>query len=380
MLNKMATQTAMVSNTISDDQPKPQRRRATIEPLSVDEIAAGNLQEGQELDFKREVDLDSDKHKFGLLDDVVAFLNRGPSRIVVGIVESGGRFGSFRPLSGDPDQIALRYQKLIQDSILPVPLDVQVVPIALQGGFLIDVQIPHHHGGPFVNRRNGSYLIRSGARNLPIDPGTLRSRFIDETTWMSRLDELTSAEDAAVAANGRVQLHRALRVGILPREHFDHMRAPFAQNNNVRSKAPSFGEHGRQFFEVCEDGHEARSINFSDQVIERLFIREDWFVHAHISPALYQRPHEGRLALGEFEAEAKAYFKELAEFFDKQEIEGPFAITLALQSLGKTENFGAWFKQITTIRTLRPRLVSYIDDPELIDGFLRQVRQASLYG
>lgn len=370
----------MVSITISDDQPKPQRRRATIEPLSADDISSGALQEGQDLDFKREVDLDSDKHKFGLLDDIVAFLNRGPSRIVVGIDESAGRFGGFRPLGGDPDQIALRYQKLIQDSILPVPIDVQVVPIALADGFLIDIQIPQHHGGPFVNRRNGSYLIRSGARNLPIDPGTLRSRFIDETTWMSRLDEFTAAEDATVAASGRVELYRALRVGILPREHFDHMRAPFSQNSHVRSPAPSFSEHNTQFFEVCEDGHEARLINFNNQGIERLFIREDWFVHAHIAGVLYQRSGEGMLALHEFETQAKAYFKELAQFFDEQEIKGPFAITLALQALGETANFGRWLERTATVRTLRPRLVFSVDEPSLVEGFLQQVRQASRLG
>lgn len=341
---------------------------------------AGIFQEGQELDFKREVNLDSDKHKFGLLDDVVAFLNRGPSRIVVGIDDSTGRFGGFRPIGGDPDQTALRYQTLIQDSILPVPIDVQVVPIALEQGFLIDIQIPHHHGGPFVNRRNGSYLIRSGARNLPIDPGTLRSRFVDETTWMSRLDELTVAEDAAVRANGRVELRRALRVGILPREHFDHMREPFTQRSNVRSSAPSFGEHRTQFFDACEVGHEATSINFDNQVIERLFIREDWFVHAHIANAIYQTQGECRLTLHEFENEAKNYFKELAEFFLEQEIKGPFAVTLALQSLDATDNFARWFKHTTIVRTLRPRLVSSIDDPELVEGFLRQVRQASAYG
>ena len=210
----------MVRITVTAAESRSQKRRASIESLSVTDISSGDLQEGQDLDFKRLVDLDDHKAKQRLLDDVVAFLNRGPARILVGIEEKGGRFDSFRPLAGDADKFALRVQTLIQDSVSPVPADVQVVPLHLDDGFLIDIQIPRHSGGPFMNRLAGTYLIRSGARNLPIDPGMLRSRFIDETSWMHRLDELTAAEDTAIAAERRLEQDRALRVAILPREHF----------------------------------------------------------------------------------------------------------------------------------------------------------------
>ena len=62
----------------------PERRRRTIVPLSVEEVERGNLQEGQDLDFKREVNLDKLEGRSRLLDDVVAFLNRGAGRIIVG--------------------------------------------------------------------------------------------------------------------------------------------------------------------------------------------------------------------------------------------------------------------------------------------------------
>ena len=355
-------------------------RRTMIEPISVAEIADGYLQEGQDLDFKRLVNLDDDKGKKSLLDDVVAFLNRGPSRIIVGVDEKGGRFDHFSPLKGDADKFAMRVQTLIQDSITPVPADVQVVPVHLDEGFVLDIQIPRHPGGPFMNRTSGTYLIRSGARNLPIDPGMLRSRFVDETNWMRRLDELTLAEDAAVAGGGRLVLDRALRVAILPREHFDHRRAPFSQDDHVRRPAPSFSEHGRHWFKVCQDGHEALSSDMREQGIERLFIRDDWFVHAHIAYALQQRQGEGRLALHEFETETRTYLADLAEFFCDVGIDGPFAVTLALQSLGKTEHFGEWFRTTKTVRTLRPQLVSTVDDAALVDDFLRRIRQASILG
>lgn len=76
----------------------------------------------------------------------------------------------------------------------------------------------------------------------------------------------------------------------------------------------------------------------------------------------------------------KRYLKGLSEFLMEQEIEGPFAVTLALQSLEETENFGAWFRDTNTVRTLRPQIVSFIDDETMIVDFLRRVRQASVYG
>jgi hypothetical protein len=367
----------MVKMTVTGGE-KPQRRsRGAIAPVTLAEIA--ELQEGQNLDFKREINLDKPELKARLVDDVVAFLNRGASRILVGVVEKEGRFDAFRPIAGDADKVALRIQTCIQDSITPVPLDVQVVAISQGDGFVIDIQIPAHQGGPFMNRLNGGYLIRSGSRNLPIDPGMFRSRFIDERSWLARLEELTATEDEAVARSGRVAPGQALRIAILPREHFDHLRAPFAQGDHVRSSAPNF-HHQVQWLKVCEDGHEALSIDLKPQGIERLFIRDDWFIHAHIAYAIQQMPGEERLGLYKFKQGFERYLKDIAAFLAEQEIEGPFAVTLSLQGLGETEHFHAWFPRTSVIRTLRPKLVDSVDDPDLIADFERRVQQATVWG
>nr|GLK21661.1 hypothetical protein GCM10017606_24880 [Microbacterium terregens] len=369
----------MVRITVTEPA-RPERRRRTLDALTVSEIADGSLQEGQDLDFKREVNLDKPEAKTRLLDDVVAFLNRGPARIIVGVEEKGGRFESFRPISGDPDKTALRLQTVIQDGITPVPLDVHVVPIPFETGFILDIQIPRHAGAPFMNRLSGGYLIRSGARNLPIDPGMLRSRFVDETAWMSRLEELTGAEDAKLAASGRVVARQALRIGILPQEHFDYQRRAFEQGDHVRYPGPVFHEHSEPWFKAVEDGHELFAKDLRSQGIERLFIRDDWFVHAQAAFAIQQLSGEGRLGLHEFNEAAKRYLAAIAAFFAEQSIVGPFAITLSLQGLGEGEHFGAWFPNTSAVRTLRPRIVQDIDDEELVSGFLRRVRQASVYG
>jgi len=370
----------VITITTAESPEEPRRRRNVIAPLSISEIEGGDLQEGQDLDFKRQIDFDKPETKTRLLDDVVAFLNRGPSRIIVGVEERDGRFDGFRPMTANADKFALRVQTLIQDGITPTPADVEVVPLHMDGGFILDIRIPRHPTGPFMNRMTGGYLIRSGARNLPIDPGMLRSRFVDEQLWLRTLDELTAEEDARLAANNVVAPGRAFRIGILPRDHFDHLRRPFTQEDHVRSSAPSFSEGAPGWFKVCEDGHQVLNHDFNQRGIERLFVRDDWFIHAHASFALYQTSGEGRLALHEFDLTVKRYLKDLSEFLTEQEIEGPFAVTLALQSLEETENFGAWFRNTNTVRTLRPQIVSFVDDETMIADFLRRVRQASVYG
>jgi hypothetical protein len=370
----------MIKVTVMDEPGVPARLPETIGPITVAEIAGGDLQEGQDLDFKREVHVDKPEAKARLLDDVVAFLNRGPARLVIGVEEKGGRFDSFRPQQGDADKAALRLQTIIQDGVSPIPVDVQVVTLHLEGGFILDIQIPRHTGGPFMNRLTGSYLIRSGARNLPIEPAMLRSRFVDEASLLTRLADLAAAEDTALAASGKVETRQALRIAILPAEHFDHRRAAFAQDGPVRHPGPVFHEHSDPWFKVAEDGHEVFARDLRSRGIERLFVRDDWFVHAHAAFAIQQLSGEGRLGLGEFEEGTRHYLDALADFFKQQGLMGPFAITLSLQGLAGDDHFHAWFRQLSSIRMLRPRLVGAINDPEFLADFLRRVRRASLYG
>lgn len=370
----------MIKITVTDTSKPPERRRAVVAALSVADIAHGDLQEGQDLDFKREVNLEKPEGKTRLLDDVVAFLNRGPARLIVGVEEKGGRFESFRALQGDADKTALRFQTIIQDGITPVPVDVQVVPLHLPEGFVLDIQIPKHTSGPFMNRVTGGYLVRSGARNLPIDPGVLRSRFVDEVDWMARLSDFNDNEDARIAAGDKLVKRQAFRVAVLPREHFDHQREAFAQDDRVRYPGPVFHEHSDPWFKAAEDGHEIYAKDMRSQGIERLFVRDDWFVHAHAGFAIQQLSGEGRLGLYEFNEAVKRYLGALATFFVAQSIDGPFAMTLSLKGLDEDEHFGAWFKGMSTVRTLRPRLVEAVDDPEQVGDFLRRVRQATVFG
>lgn len=133
-------------------------------------------------------------------------------------------------------------------------------------------------------------------------------------------------------------------------------------------------------FEVCEDGHRALSRDGRGRGIESVFIRDDWFVHVHASFALGERSGEGRLRLHEFDRGVRGYLGSFAEFLGEQELEGRLAVTLALQALGRTENFHDCFPNTTSVRTLRPLIVDSIDNGVMVGDFLRRVRQASRLG
>jgi hypothetical protein len=152
------------------------------------------------------------------------------------------------------------------------------------------------------------------------------------------------------------------------------------QDYLVRSTAPNFHDYFQQWFKVCEDGHEALSIDLKQQGIERPFIRDDWFIHAHVAFTIQQISGEGRLGLYEFKQAFERYLQVIVAFLAEQGIEGPFAITIALQSLGESEHFTAWFPRMSVVRTLRPRLADAVDDPELIANFQRRVQRATVSG
>jgi predicted HTH transcriptional regulator len=103
----------MVKVTVTGGEEEPKRRGNTIAPLVLNDLP--KMQEGPDLDFKRSIEIDKRELKARLLDDVVAFLNRGPSRIVIGVQEKDGRFDALRPIPGNADQLSLRLQTLIQD-------------------------------------------------------------------------------------------------------------------------------------------------------------------------------------------------------------------------------------------------------------------------
>jgi Schlafen, AlbA_2 len=344
-------------------------------------IEAGAFVEGQNCDFKREVNVDEQQGKIRFLDDVVAFLNRGPAHIFIGVREKGGKFAGFAPMNGNPDQFEQRLLSIVQTGVHPTPLDVTVRTLAVGSGWIADVDLPRHENGPFQNAQTGAFLLRTGSKNTPILRDALQSYFVKNDEWLAEVARLSAEESDRMAGSGRMaDKGPHLQIGILPRQHFDSSTPMFTQGPHWRHTAPAFGGHGSVLFQGSEVGHEAVGQGGDGRGVDRLLVRDDWFVHAYIAWPMRVTVGEDRLTFHEFKEELPIYLAQLDEFFAESKIEGPFAVTMALQDLQRDATLGRYFRGVESVRMIRPKIVAMVGDTDLVTTFLAQVRRTTIYG
>ena len=256
-----------------------------LPPINPTEIADGRVVEDQRHEFKREIDLSDSAKKCDFVDDVVAFLNAGPGRIVVGVAERGGRFSSFHPITGDKDKTERRYASIIQDNILPKPFGVSVGTIEVDGGVLVDVRIAEHRMRPYQNAINGAFLVRTGAKNTPVPRDAVHAMFTTLETMEIDAGRLMEREDRAVEFRDIMQTDGpTLHIAIVPGAHYDRSAMPFEPGRGgILATFPHFHDEGRHggLFKGCQGGLEVRDATFQDgRSTSRLFVGDDWLIHS----------------------------------------------------------------------------------------------------
>src|SRR3546814_5613484 len=75
----------------------------------------------------------------------------------------------------------------------------------------------------------------------------------------TRTDTLFPYTTLFRSESGRLVLRQALRIAILPREHFDHQREPFSQRDHVRYPGPVFHQYSSSMFRIAERSEEHTS-------------------------------------------------------------------------------------------------------------------------
>jgi hypothetical protein len=348
--------------------------RPTIEAL-----ASGAFVEDNQLDFKRQLNLEREEGRHRFIEDVAAFLNRGAATILVGVDESEGRFAGFRPLQGDRDALGLQVLNILHDGISPPPLDIRVHALDVDEGFILDIEIPAHPGGPFQVKHNGAFLRRAGPKNRPLSRAELTSYLVEEKQWLDAVATQTREESEKLDASGRMSERGCVLIfGILPRAHFDPHFPSFSQNGPWRSYAPSFEDRARVLFKGHDGGHEAFALGGDGKGGSRVLVRDDWFIHGWIAHPLWVQPGEERLSLFEFKKDLlPAFLGELDDFLDKNEIEGPFAVTMELAFLKRNEGLGRFFHDNERVRMLRPRFVQCMS--EIGEPFVELVHRSTIY-
>lgn len=346
---------------------------------TVADIENGVLVENERFEFKRQLDLGTEKGRSGIIDDVVAFLNRGPATIVIGVEEHGGAFKTFRPMSEDRDFLSRQLLSVLQNGISPVPLDIRLHYLDVEGGYLLDIEIPRHRRGPFQNRHTGAFLIRTHAQNRPIPQDELRGYFVDDRIWLDAAINNTREETSALERSGRMtQRGPVMYFGIVPKAYFDPLYPQFRQDGAWRHSAPTLSDLGTIIFKGRDGGHEAFVAGGDGRGSYRLLVRDDWFIHGWAAWPIWVTKGEGRVTLHEFKTETlPAFLADIDRFLAEQDIEGPYAVMMEMAHLDREADVAFFFPDTENIRMVRPRFVDLIAD--IGPQFFELVHRASRY-
>ncbi|MFA7261801.1 MAG: ATP-binding protein [Caulobacter sp.] len=348
-------------------------------PLTRELIVEGQIVEGAALEFKQQIDVDDARQKSNLIDDVVAFLNARAGHIVVGVRERRGAYDGFSPLQGDPEQRCRKILSILQDNIDPRPMQLEVRSVSVEGGFLLDIDIPEHVMRPYQNRLNGAFYLRTGAKNTPIPRQELSAHFITAEHYEQDLARLLDDAMARLAKrDSMISGAATLDVGILPRAYYERGRPIFHRGGPMLKPAPLF-HYGDKYFEGCEGGHEATEIDFSKRLISRTYLGNDWFLHAHIVYPI-GTDNGGHTKFLEFRNALGVYLGGLSSLLDGEKVGGPFCVQFIMRGLSRDEKLSWLYPNIETVMFPRGAVVERLDDPETLDAFCSLVRAASRLG
>jgi schlafen family protein len=338
--------------------------------------------EGQHYDFKSSLNLGEARAKSGFIDDVVAFLNAGHGHLIVGVQEKKGAFDRFEPLTGDPDQLRRQITSVIQDNILPKPLKIAVEIITVEGGFLIDIQMPEHRLRPYQNKINGAFYLRTGAQNTPIPRDQVYAMFVPIERMEQDVAVLMEREDRAVDERDIMQKNGVtLHIAIVPQQHYERARAPFDPGRHILKAFGHYHGHGRDVFKGCEGGVEVRNITFDEnRSTSRFFIGDDWLIHSYVAHPFSLDESGGRVTIHEFKDSLEGHLSDIALLLDNSGIPGSFCILLAVRNLHRNPKLIPGFPNAKQAAFSRGMRTERVDDPEMISRFYDVVRGVSLYG
>lgn len=350
-----------------------------LEPLDLNAITSRQASEGQALEFKRQLDLDDETQRANFVTDVVAFLNAGEGRILIGVKEKAGAFDGFAPILGDADAKALRLLSILQDNIDPRPIRLSVTPVGLEGGFLLQVEVPEHVMRPYQNLLTGGSPLRTGAKNTLMRPNELQAMFVARERYEEDVARLLAAAQARLAQRKIMKSGAVtLDIAILPRAHYERGRPVFHRGHALLKPAPLF-HHRNTHFEGCEGGHEAIEIDFHQNGVSRTFLGQDWFMHGQVVHP-FSVDNSGRPTLPEFREKLGLYLDDLADLLETEGVGGPYGLQFVLSGLDANEEVRFYFPNTRLVTLSRPAVVERANDPALADAFYQMVLSGSRFG
>lgn len=112
------------------------------------------------------------------------------------------------------------------------------------------------------------------------------------------------------------------------------------------------------------------------ETVTRLFVSDDWMVHACVAYPFDAERGDGRVTRHEFKDRLASFMSTIAEFLAKEGVEGPFCIQMAARNLRRDPKIAWVFPNTDRISLPRGVMTERIDDPDLIERF----HQAAIRG
>lgn len=345
-----------------------------VSAIDIADILAGNLEEGQYLDFKRTFEF-SAANKDALIDDAVAFMNASGGTIIIGIGEVRGQQPILVPLTGDADKDCMRVQDILMSGILERPTSLSVDATRVDGGYVLQVHIGQNGNKPYCNGGTGRYLRRRGRKNEPLLPAEIASlrQFRERLFSACTIRDETYQPDLADGPQ--------LDLVIVPLEHLDDGFSGFEPNSSPYSpKGMSAFHSGYHRFQRVGPACEIVETDMRGDVISRFSVGDDWMLRSTVVHPSMFREGEGRLTLGTMEADLHDHLQAIAKLASDESLRGPFAIRMALTCLHTRDWGRVYFPRADTISMGRPLLVDVLVPGELAARFMALIRQASVNG
>jgi hypothetical protein len=162
--------------------------------------------EGTYLDFKRDLPGRDARGTQDLVADVSAFANSSGGDLIYGIDEDGeGQAAQIVPQAGNMDEEARRVQDVLMNGIEPRVPGLQVVPISVDGGFVLAIRVPQSWAGPHRVRTNNAFYLRENGRKRTLDVPEIRGLFLRSDQQAQRVRDFRTGRLGLILAGGAPQ-------------------------------------------------------------------------------------------------------------------------------------------------------------------------------
>lgn len=170
----------------------------------LDSLIHEKAEEGQHLDFKREIPAAWDgKAKHDLVSDASAFANAGGGWLIYGMEQDDiGCAKALSPSEFNPDTGTMQMESILRDNIEPrLPVcRVQPVKVNVGGveGYAVVVEVPQSWQRPHRARTNRDFYLRVGKQSRPVDVPELKGMVLRSEGQAQRIRDFRTERLARI--------------------------------------------------------------------------------------------------------------------------------------------------------------------------------------